>query len=165
MKDDRIIYIVDGPDGTGKTTLCNKLSELYGIPVIHLTYYKDKKEHEKQFQDALDMLRKSPSGFILDRYIFSEKVYSDVYRDSKYISIFDDCLNALTYVNARVIISVPKDKVKYMDFFKKLHEEREEMYSPEQMGAVYDGYENFFKKDWNFNIARYDLFDIIDKND
>ena len=43
------VFIIDGPDGTGKTTLANKLSEIYNIPIYHLTYYKDQKKFQKQF--------------------------------------------------------------------------------------------------------------------
>lgn len=165
MKNGRIVYIIDGPDGTGKSTLANKLSDTFKLPIYHLTYFSNPELHNAQFSNALDLLRNSDTGFILDRFIFSEQVYSDVYRDSKYIPLLDDCFNALAYSDVNVILTVPKDKDRYLEDFKKLCAERDEMYGPEKMGAIYDGYNHFFDKKWNFNISRYDLHDIIDSTE
>lgn len=82
------IFIVDGPDGTGKTTLCRKLSDLYNIPVYHLTYFSDTKKHVSQFDKANKLFqdkiyKPDEDGFILDRYLLSEYVYASVYRDGK----------------------------------------------------------------------------------
>lgn len=74
------ILIIDGPDGTGKTTLANKLSEAYNIPIYHLTYYEDRDEHQRQFDYFKRLVNESTDGFILDRYICSEIVYANVYR-------------------------------------------------------------------------------------
>ena len=35
------VFILEGPDGSGKTTLGHKLADTYGIEYTHLTYYKD----------------------------------------------------------------------------------------------------------------------------
>lgn len=165
MNNGRIVYIIDGPDGTGKTSLCKNLSRMFNIPIYHQSYHKDMRLHNMQFENALDLLRNSETGFILDRYVFSDKVYADVYRNSKYIPLFDDCFNALTYANANIIFTLPKDRNRYLEFFKKLYESRNEMYNPEKMLEVYDGYNDIFNKKWNFNINRFDLFDIIDNKD
>ena len=68
--------IVDGPDCTGKTTLCEKLSDMYNIPIYHLTYYEDPERHSAQFEQASEMMLEwirngHEGGFILDRYIQS----------------------------------------------------------------------------------------------
>ena len=80
------VFILDGPDATGKTTLASKLSEIYNIPIYHLTYYNDEKKFQKQFDIANEMLKEwadgKRGGFILDRYIFSEYAYHNVYRPS-----------------------------------------------------------------------------------
>lgn len=70
MKNGRIVYIIDGPDGTGKSTLANKLSDTFKLPIYHLTYFSDPELHNEQFSNALNLLRNSDTGFILDRYIF-----------------------------------------------------------------------------------------------
>ena len=50
------VFILDGPDGTGKTTLATKLSEIYNIPIYHLTYYKDREKFQNQFNTATEMI-------------------------------------------------------------------------------------------------------------
>ena len=50
------VFILDGPDGTGKTTLATKLSEIYNIPIYHLTYYDDREKFQRQFDKATEMI-------------------------------------------------------------------------------------------------------------
>lgn len=50
------VFILDGPDGTGKTTLAKKLSEIYNIPIYHLTFYADRARHQQQFDIATKKL-------------------------------------------------------------------------------------------------------------
>lgn len=72
------LIIVEGPQGAGKTTLVNKLSKRYGFPVIHRAAppakHTDPKVVEEWFADALHM--RSPTGLILDRWVYSNRVYA-----------------------------------------------------------------------------------------
>jgi adenylate kinase family enzyme len=52
------VFILDGPDGTGKTTLALKLSDIYNIPIYHLTYYDDREKFQQQFNIATEMINK-----------------------------------------------------------------------------------------------------------
>ena len=51
------VFILDGPDGTGKTTLASKLSEIYNIPIYHLTYFDDRDKFQMQFNKATEMIK------------------------------------------------------------------------------------------------------------
>lgn len=163
------LFIIDGPDGAGKTTLAEKLSDIYNIPIYHLTYYKDKVEHQRQFDRATRMIIewcKSPDeGFILDRYILSELAYQAVYRPDE--PLIEDAQNMLEVMEHRatlgdieIIIALPEDKERWLEHFKKLEESREEMYSSEKISQVYDEYYKHWKKmRYNRNVTRYDLFE------
>lgn len=156
------VFIVDGPDCTGKTTLCNKLSEKYNIPYYHLTYYSDKKKHEQQFIDIFDKIKNNES-FIVDRYIMSEIVYADVYRESKYFDtdlLINTLSNFIHNKNLIRIFTIPKDKEKFINFFEGKTEEREEMYF-EGMDKVYDKYKEYLEQfdEIPVNYQIYDLFD------
>ena len=47
------VYILEGPDGSGKTTLGQKLADTHGCEYVHLTYYKDEEAMQTQFYDVI----------------------------------------------------------------------------------------------------------------
>jgi thymidylate kinase len=80
-----MIYIVEGPDGAGKTTLVNRLQEMFGYPVKHRN--KPKNEEEKQMMLAGYAYDIATGGnFIYDRCWYSEMVYGPVMRDASVIT-------------------------------------------------------------------------------
>jgi thymidylate kinase len=143
----------------GKSTLANLLSNIYKYPIVHLTYYNDVQKHQKQFDDASKLVG---SNIILDRYIFSEIAYKNVYRpNEKGISNTDELLDGiLDKPQVDIIFSIPADKERWLKNFKILEQQREEMYSSEKMGEVYDEYLKLWEKlRYNKNVFRYDLFE------
>jgi hypothetical protein len=59
-----------------------------------------------------------------------------------------------------VIFSLPYDKNKWFEAFKKAEQEREEMYTSEKISQVYDEYLKLWKKlRYNKNVLRYDMFE------
>ena len=162
--------IIDGPDCTGKTTLCQKLSDMYNIPIYHLTYYDNPERHYSQFKEAtemmLDWIRNGhEGGFILDRYILSEFAYRNVYRpELPLVKDADLMMEILEHRAAlgeiEVIITLPEDKERWFEAFKKAEQEREEMYTSEKISQVYDEYLKLLKKlRYNKNVLRYDMFE------
>ena len=166
------IFILDGPDGTGKTTLATRLSEVYNIPIFHLTYYEDPEKHADQFYKAtekiINWLAGRCEGFIIDRYILSELVYHKVYRPEQPLLkdaavMYDFMEHRAATGEIEVIITLPRDKERWFEQFKELEKTREEMYTSEKMSEVYDEYLNYWKKlRYNKNVMRYDMFENID---
>lgn len=166
------IFIIDGPDGSGKTTLAKKLSDIYNIPILHLTYYSDPEKHASQFTKITDMIKEwiktGEGGFIVDRYILSELVYHNVYRpdsplipNSDLIYEFMEHRAAMGEIN--IIIALPEDRKRWLDYFKSLEQTREEMYSSEKMLNVYEEYLTYWKKlRYNNHVMRYDLFENME---
>lgn len=154
-------FIIDGPDGTGKTTLGNILSKIYNIPLVHLTYYEDIEKHQEQFDQAADLVKRP---VILDRYIFSEIAYRNVYRPNEIgIQNIDKMQNfILNNDNIDIIIALPENKEKWLENFKILEQNREEMYSSEKMGQIYDEYYKIWQNiRYNKNVFRYDMFENL----
>ena len=163
------VFILDGPDCTGKSTLANKLSDIYNISIYHLTYYDDREQFQKQFDIATDMIKKwakgESEGFILDRYILSEYAYREAFRPEK--SLIDNSAEMLDIIEhysslgvVDVIFTLPEDKIKWYDFFTKMCKQREEMYSGEKMLIVYEEYLKLWKKmRYNKHVYRFDLFE------
>lgn len=75
------IYIIEGPDGTGKSTLANKIAEETKGHILHASYDKNW-NIEKYHFDLIDVafrLSKYQS-VVLDRWAISEFVYGTVFR-------------------------------------------------------------------------------------
>lgn len=162
------IYIVEGPDGSGKTTVAKVLSLVHNFPAFHLSFIDDKDAMEKQFERVYSFLYSLPcnkriDGCIFDRFVLSNVIYSDVFKNGEvskealkingfltaYSRLFD-----ITFVNC-----LPSDKERYLEEFKKLSESREELFSGDvaRIGLVYDAYKLEFSRQVD-NLAR------IDKN-
>ena len=50
------VYILEGPDASGKTTLGQKLANIHNIDYVHLTYYEDDEMMRTQFYDVIRMV-------------------------------------------------------------------------------------------------------------
>lgn len=76
-----MIYILEGPDGTGKTTLANKIAEYKKASVLHSYFDKswDIYEHHKDVMNAAFNLEKW-RPVVVDRWVDSETVYGSVFR-------------------------------------------------------------------------------------
>lgn len=133
---------MEGPDGSGKTTLAKKLCEALDLQYMHLTYIKDPEDMHAQFVEADNALWYG--GVLVDRYIMSNYAYSaasDV-PVVKHASKFLYTMQALIRSN-RVyhILCMPVDRRAYLKEFERLSKERDEMYtSVSYMESVYDEY-------------------------
>lgn len=79
-----MIIILEGPDGSGKTTLAKQLSRQTGYPYEHRSKPENEEEKAKMMIEYLQMC-KSRQNLIVDRCWYSEMVYGKVMRDQSYI--------------------------------------------------------------------------------
>ena len=76
-----MIFIFEGPDGSGKTTLAEKLQQQTGYPLIH---HSNPQPGEGWFADYMDLIAKhGPTGLILDRSWTSDFGYAPVFRPTE----------------------------------------------------------------------------------
>ena len=80
-----MIIIIEGPDGSGKTTLANQLSKQTGYKIIHRTQPKTEEEKAIMMDEYLQTIR-AGKNMIFDRCWYSEMVYGPVMRDTSVIS-------------------------------------------------------------------------------
>jgi thymidylate kinase len=81
-----MIFIIEGPDGAGKTTLANKLSQQTGYQIIHRVKPETQEDKDEMMKTYLDVIN-SGKNCIFDRAWYSEMVYGPIMRDKSYISI------------------------------------------------------------------------------
>lgn len=76
------LYVIEGADGTGKSTLSKELLEETKGHLLHGTYDKEwdiPSYHRSMFNAALQLLQYQ--DVILDRWAVSEEVYSNAFRN------------------------------------------------------------------------------------
>lgn len=150
-----MIILVEGPDGTGKTTLCEEFKKK-GFEYIHLG---KEREVNLLYDKLIKYLQanKAYKNIVIDRAYISNIIYSNVYKDSNYISL--ENLSKIHSLIDLIILTIPKDKEKYLNHFYKLKNTRKELYS--SMEKVYDLYLN--RNSYNFLLQDkpyiiYDMF-------
>lgn len=77
--------IIEGPDGSGKTTLAKQLSKQTGYPIIHRSRPKSAEDKARMMGEYLQAAR-SRKNMIFDRCWYSEMVYGPVMRDASVIT-------------------------------------------------------------------------------
>ena len=141
------IIVIDGIDGTGKTTLAKALEAeidlltLGEVRIVHATY-KPEWNMQEYHQNIVDQA-KYVDFLIVDRLCASEYAYGEVYRDGASYNIFAFLLKM--YMNHEVtwIYANHGDAV---ENFAKLKETRVEMYPDTQkMFKVQEKYNDFFR--------------------
>lgn len=67
------IYIIEGPDGTGKTTLANEIAEQSKASIVHCSYDKDWdiKVHHKDMFKAAKLIAQWMPVYSIDGHIAS----------------------------------------------------------------------------------------------
>ncbi len=78
-----MIYVIEGPDGTGKSTLAKALSDKIKAITIHSSYdpaWKIWMCHNKIMSSAVSLSRLGVP-VILDRWAVSEEVYGTIFRN------------------------------------------------------------------------------------
>jgi thymidylate kinase len=75
-----MIYILEGPDGSGKTTYANSLSKMTKYKVKHFSYpVNDAANDTAMFNEYADILKHS-NNIIIDRCWYSEMCYGPALR-------------------------------------------------------------------------------------
>jgi hypothetical protein len=138
----RGVIILEGPDGTGKTTLANHLVDKYGAYYMHATWSPDLETRIESY--LLHMLNVAQSIgnnqlVVIDRNWLSELVYTDVFRKDVGREEWHMQMHQtfITLIGGVVIYCLPEDAGKYGKHFSDLKESRDEMYDTIGMANVY----------------------------
>jgi hypothetical protein len=134
------IIVLDGPDGSGKTTLGKLIAERHRGKYLHLTY-RWKNNMAEYHLAALNYAAKHAVNcpVVIDRWWPSEVVYASVFRDGSTLTFNGRYLDRLGQkYGVSYVMCIPDNRAAYLENFERLKAEREEMY--DTMAGVYDGY-------------------------
>ena len=108
MKQSKLI-IIEGPQGTGKTTLSNFLRDnMLGSNLYRLSGQKDKTQTGLNYSvtmynallDYLNVMQNIPMDIIFDRTFMTEEVYARLgYKEYSFTDIYNELLKKLSMLN------------------------------------------------------------------
>lgn len=157
-----MIYLLEGPDGTGKTTLARNLvnksiTERKTCLFFHCTNKSERKSAEEDYTEILKDLKnwkKLDYDVVLDRAWISNIIYTTVYEPNKE-HVSEDLANNLAEVVDKIIVCLPKNKNKYLMHFDNLSKIRKEDYV-KNIDKIYDLFNEYANR-----YTRYDMFNHI----
>lgn len=139
-----MVIIIEGADGSGKSSLARTLHRQTNWLLIHRSQPKDKQDKQRMMDEYLDLIWKG-EDVIFDRSWYSEMVYGPIMRDESVISYEQmHTLEIALTLHGALIIYCEDD----LDILWERCQERGEDYvtSKETLKQVCDGYERLFKK-------------------
>lgn len=154
------IILVEGPDGSGKSTLCLDIMNRYKASYIHSSRPKNKNDIHGQFihnMSAAHLIKETGCDVILDRHFLSQIVYQGVFEDQGTIERF----SATAFINSidKIVLCIPSNKEKYLERFNKLKSDRYELY--QNMEDVYEGYLSLYTGIKTCDKINNEFYDMI----
>lgn len=155
-----MIYLLEGPDGTGKSTLAKLLIDFSFRAKKSCMYYhctstsqSTSLSVEKAYKIFLKDLKKWRAfdyDVVIDRAWVSNIVYTQVYDPGKK-HVSDKLSKKLFDAVDKAIICLPKNKEEYLKRFYELAQQRDEAYV-DRMDKIYDKFNAFAE-----SYIRYDM--------
>lgn len=153
-----MIYILEGPDGTGKTTLANEIAEQRKASIIHSYFDKswNIKDHHKDMFKAAKIINKW-RDVVLDRWAVSELIYGTVFRGGPGYDVYGYLWEMDIELQDVIWIYTRNDNA--VENHLKNMKERDEMFN--DMSEVAKLYDEFIEKsDLNWITYDYDKVDM-----
>lgn len=149
-----MIIIIEGADGSGKTTLANKLSAQTGYPLIHMSQPKDAVEEQRMFIEYKDLICQN-KNIILDRCWYSEMAYGPLMRGRSAISYpMMFALEGILSRKGALLIYCKTDPKKQFDNARKRGEDFITTYDTFQ--AIYEMFEEIMGVPHSIPVVTYD---------
>ena len=132
------IIVVEGPQGTGKSTLANYLRDnIAGSNQLRMSGQKDKTLNGKEFSKImyyalihyLEEMQKVPMDFIFDRTFFTEEVYARLgYKEYQFTDIYNDLVSRFVSLDYSIYyLSLYLENVElYRQRLKRIHHNYQE---------------------------------------
>lgn len=150
-----MIYILEGPDGVGKSTLANAIYEETKGHILHCTWKKEF-PMEKYFNDVLDAADdlSEYQDVIIDRWAPSEQVYGDVFRGGPAFDVHQYIWEN-PFIMAGGVKFIICENPNAVENHLKNKENRIEMF--EDMSEVVKGFEKFVEDTEYLKWIHYDF--------
>lgn len=151
MKTSRNLFVVEGPDGAGKSTLVREIVRATGANPVHLGPFKHVSEGlERLYTEAMLPAIEGHADVVMDRCWLSEKPYGTVFRnglDRLGVAAVRSLERLALRARTVVIRALPPIEVAAMNFARRkgVRPESEMLNDTEQFAQVYDLYATKFR--------------------
>lgn len=148
--------LIDGPDGSGKSTLCDELVK-QGFHYIHLERVDE--DIDEYWKRVINELKKY-ERVVMDRGFISNIIYSTVFGDTSMMS--SDTLREQLDLLDVIVLAIPSNKYHYLHSFSSLCDSRLELYT--EMSHIYDEFSNarlYLKYLKDKRVVIYDMSTIM----
>lgn len=137
------VIILEGPDGTGKSTLAAQLATLTGFRSEHLIAPVDEEPIDTCYR-YLDEVRTTNTGIVFDRFHLSEYVYGPIARGVNTMEFTGKVLERELWLTTRpvVVMCLPPYEVAQENWAKRNAARGEMIKSASMYDAVYHAFEN-----------------------
>lgn len=75
-----MFFLVEGPDGAGKTTFAKEMAEVMDLPYYHFSYPKNEAEAQALFDTYLEFIQ-GHQNCVVDRMFPSTMIYGNILRN------------------------------------------------------------------------------------
>lgn len=156
------IYILEGPDGTGKTTLANEIAKQRKASILHSYFdltWDIEDHHRDMMRSAQKVARWMP--VVLDRWAPSEFVYGTVFRGKPGYDVMDYLWMQKPELEKDVVWIYCWNKNAVENHLKNA-EERDEMY--DDMSKVVKLFDDFIEAEDDLGDRDWLTYNFDDQN-
>jgi thymidylate kinase len=157
-----MIIIIEGADGTGKTTLSKKLIEKLQAKYIHLTWSRELDVRMLEYQtealiEAYEYVLNINKPCIIDRHWISELIYSKVFRHGTRMPGYGEIVEKfIEAIGGFTILCLSTNLEKHKQRYELLKGNRIEMYTDvSEVVTLYNVFYNNVKT--NKNYIKYEI--------
>lgn len=146
LKGNRGLITLDGPDGTGKSTLARRIAYLYGGEVIHLTWTPRLDQCMNSYRiHAIEYAARlaEEKVVVLERPWLCHPIYASVYRNDTHVHDWETWRDITEHEQCLGIIALPNNSDKWFKDYIHNANTRHEHYSSEAHSKMQKVYEHF----------------------
>lgn len=145
------LICLDGPDATGKTTLANRIAELSGGHVVHLTWTLELEQIMHQYRmSGIEYAIALSQAFVvvLERPWICNKVYGELFRGgspwSSEMTIWKELVESEQVLE---IVALPAAKADWLTHYEGMCDKREELHGKklEEMSQVWQEFHGYVR--------------------
>jgi thymidylate kinase len=153
-----MIIVIEGPDGSGKTTLAQQLSRQTSYPIIHRSQPKSDEEKKLMMGMYLQAIKENKNA-IFDRCWYSEMAYGPVMRDASVISYPEmyELERMLAKNGAMIIYCTGPEPALWMRCQKR---GEDYIKSRDDFKAIYTNYQNIMSVPHYVPVVKYEYKEV-----